>query len=166
VAVLVARSGSRRWPEVLETAAEVLHEAIEEALKHAHRFDPARSATAWIRGIAVRCLAKRRRADVRDRRSVVATVLGDEAWQAALEHLATAPADMVAARRLDLEQALRRLTPEHRLAIECRYHRGLDGDELAKALGVSTAGAARVRVCRALQSLRSLFSSVPDEACS
>jgi RNA polymerase sigma factor (sigma-70 family) len=164
VAVLVARTQRRRWPEVMEIAAEILHEAVQEALKHSHRFDPTRSATAWIHGIAARCLLNRRRADGRVGRCIVATVLGDEAWASALEHLMTAPADIAAAARIDLEQALARISPDERLAIECRYHRGLDGEELASALGVSTPGAARVRVCRALQALRKYFSSVYDEA--
>jgi len=47
VAVLVARTERRlRWPQVLDMATEVLHEAVREALKHAQDFDPARSATA------------------------------------------------------------------------------------------------------------------------
>ena len=56
VAVLVAKTErGLRWPEVMEIATEILHEAVHEALKHADRFDPTRSATAWLRGIAARC---------------------------------------------------------------------------------------------------------------
>jgi DNA-directed RNA polymerase specialized sigma24 family protein len=44
-----------------------------------------------------------------------------------------------------------------RQALELRYFQGLDRDELAQALGVPTAGAARVRVCRALQALRAQY---------
>ncbi len=53
--------------------------------------------------------------------------------------------------------------PEERRAIEFRYYQGLDGEELAAALGVSTPGAARVRVCRALQSLRTHFAPAEEE---
>ena len=57
IAVLVAKTGrGLRWPEVMEMATEILHEAVQEALKHADRFDPTRSATAWLRGIAARLL--------------------------------------------------------------------------------------------------------------
>jgi RNA polymerase sigma-70 factor (ECF subfamily) len=158
VAVLIAKSTKRlSWPEVMELASEVLHEAVWEALKHASGFYPARSATAWVRGIAARLLLARRRAEARGRRCVPASVLGEDSWSAVLEQLSTGPADMAVAGRLDLEQALRRLAPEERRAIECRYYQGLDGEALAAALGAATPGAARVRVCRALQALRAHF---------
>jgi RNA polymerase sigma factor (sigma-70 family) len=155
IAVLVARSDPRlRWSEVMEIASEVLHEAVQEALQGAPRFDPTRSAVAWVRGIAAKRLLGRRRLGIRIRRCVPASVLGQEAWAAALGQLRTGPADATVASRLDLEQALNRLAPGERQAVECRYYRGLDGQALANALGVSTPGAARVRVCRALQALR------------
>jgi len=164
VAVLVSRSQPRRpWPEVLDLAAEVLHEAIREALTQASRFDRSRSATAWIRGIAARLLLSRRRADARARRCVTATVLGEEAWESALQGLRTGPADPVIAARRDLEQALGRISADERRALEARYYRGLDGNDLAQALGAPNAGAARVRVCRALQVLRSQLLPAQEE---
>jgi len=85
IAVLVARTGQDlRWPEVMEVASEILDEAVQEALKHAERFDPTRSATAWVRGIAARLLLSRRRAAARVWRYIPAAVLGEEAWAAAL----------------------------------------------------------------------------------
>ncbi len=164
IAVLVARTGrDLRWAEVMEIASEILHEAVQEALKHADRFDPARSATAWIRGIAARLLLNRRRAEARIWRCTPAAVLGEEAWAAALGQHCTGSTDGAVAGRLDLEQALARISPDERRAIEFRYYQGLDGDELAAALGVSSPGAARVRVCRALQSLRTHFSAAEEE---
>jgi RNA polymerase sigma factor (sigma-70 family) len=158
VAVLVAKTEPHlRGPEVMERAAEVLHEAVREALKQAAAFDPSRSATAWVRGIAARLLLNRRRAEARDRRCVPASVLGEQAWAAVLGQLCTGPADAAVAGRIDLEQALGRLAPADRRAVECRYFQGLDGKALASALGVATPGAARVRVCRALQALRAHF---------
>jgi RNA polymerase sigma factor (sigma-70 family) len=158
VALFVAKSDHRlRWPDVLDTASEVLHEAVREALRNAQSFDRTRSAAAWLRGIAARLLLNRRREEARAQRCVPASVLGEEAWTAALGQLCTAPADTAVAGRLDLSQALDRLAPEERRAIELRYYHGLDGKELAAALGVSTPGAARVRVCRALQALRTYF---------
>jgi len=164
VAVLVANTERRlQWAEVMEIASEILHEAVQEALKHAISFDPTRSATAWVRGIAARLLLSRRRVEARARRCVPAAVLGRAAWAAALGRLCTTPADAAVARRLDLEQALGRISPQERRAIEFRYYQGLDGEELASALGVSTLGAARVRVCRALQALRAHFPTVEEE---
>ncbi len=107
IAVLVAKTGrGLRWPEVMEMATEILHEAVQEALKHADHFDPTRSATAWLRGIAARLLVNHRRAEARARRFIPAAALGEEAWAAALEQVCTAPADAAVAGRLDLEQAL------------------------------------------------------------
>jgi RNA polymerase sigma-70 factor (ECF subfamily) len=165
VALLVARTEKGlAWLEVLERASEVLHEAVREALRQAADFDPTRSAAAWVRGIAARLLLSRRRAEARARRCVPATVLGDEAWAAVLEQLATGPPDETVAGRLDLEQALARLAPDARRALERRYWQGLDGAALAAALGVATAGAARVRVCRALQALRAQLIRPDEEA--
>jgi RNA polymerase sigma factor (sigma-70 family) len=164
VAVLVAKAGpSLRWPEVMELAVDLLDEAVKEALRHAARFDPARSATAWVRGIAARLLSSRRRDEARARRCVPATVLGEEGWAAALAQLQTGPADEAVARRLDLEQALARLSPEEGRAIDLRYYQGLDGEELASALGAPSTGAARVRVCRALQALKAQFTRSEGE---
>lgn len=147
-------------------ATEILHEAVEEALKHAATFDLSRSAAAWVRGIAAKRLLNRRRADARGRRCVPATVLGDEAWAAAIAERSAAPDETVVAGRLDLRQALDRLSSSERRAIELRYFEGLDGARLAAALGVPTAGAARVRVCRALQSLRAHFTAASPEVVS
>jgi len=68
-------------------------------------------------------------------------VIGEETWLAALGQLSTGPADALVSGRLDLEQALSRVSADERLAIECRYYQGLDGQALATALGVPTAGA-------------------------
>jgi len=164
IAVLVAKMDGRLpWPEVMDTAAEILHEAVQQSLHHALAFDKSRSATAWIRGIAARLLLSRRRAQARGRRCVSATVLGKATWTAVLEQLCAGSTDAAVAGRLDLEAALARISPEERHAIECRYYRGLDGTNLARALGVATAGAARVRVCRALQALRAHFPLGAEE---
>ena len=157
VAMMVAKTQRHlRWPDVLEIAAEIFHEAVQEALKHANDFDLNRSAAAWVRGIAARLLFSRRRV-------VSAGVLGDEAWAAALERLSILPADAAVAERLDLERALARLSRAEGQAIELRYYQGLDGVELAMALEVATPGAARVRVCRALQALRTHLTPVSED---
>src|SRR5262249_58217820 len=86
VAVLIAKTEPRlRWPEVMDKASEILHEAVQESLRHALAFDPSRSATAWVRGIAARLLLNRRRTEARARRCVPATVLGEATWVAALD---------------------------------------------------------------------------------
>ena len=63
--------GLRSSGEVAERAAEVLNEAVRRALAHADRYEPNRSAFAWIRGIAVRVLKGQRRDAARERRQPV-----------------------------------------------------------------------------------------------
>ena len=89
--------------------------------------------------------------------------LGEEAWAAAIAQICTGSTDVAVAGRLDLEQALACISTDERRSIEFRYYQGLDGKELATALGVSTPGAARVRVCRALQSLRAHLAPDAEE---
>jgi RNA polymerase sigma factor (sigma-70 family) len=140
--------------KVEDRAVEILDEAVLVALQRAADFDPTRSARAWIRGIAVRVLQNRRRREARDRRCLPATDRGENGWRALLERLMTGPADAAAAARLDLEQALRRISSTDCWIIKFRYHQGRSIEELAKKLGVRTLGAARVRLCRALRALR------------
>ena len=158
VAVLIAKTEPRlRWPEVMDKASEILHEAVQESLQHALAFDPSRSATAWVRGIAARLLLTRRRAEARGRRCVSATVLGEATWVAALGSSAPDPPkgrspDVSTWRRRSGAFPRRSGTPSNAATTG-----GLTGTIWRIALGVATVGAARVRVCRALQELRAQF---------
>jgi RNA polymerase sigma-70 factor (ECF subfamily) len=147
----------RSWDQVTDHALEVLNEAVREALSHAENYDPSRSALAWIRGIAARVILSRRRQESRSRRCLSATALGEHGWEAALARLCTGPPEESVGRELDLREALARIPAVEREIIELRYYRGLDGEELARELGISSPGAARVRLCRALRALREHF---------
>ena len=160
IAVLVYRvCGRLRRGEVADRVAEVLNEAVKRALQSAASFDPKRSATAWLMGFALRILQEQRH----PRRTVVQGDLGEAAWRGALEELCAADDTEATTIRLDIRQALERLDKEQRRAIELRYYQALDGEELAQALDAPTAGAARVRLARALQALRAVFGSSGDE---
>lgn len=160
IAVLVYRvCGRLRRAEVADRVAEVLNEAAKRALQSAASFDPRRSATAWLMGFALRILQEQRR----PRRAVVQSDLGEAAWHGALEELCSADDSEAATIRLDIRQALSRLDEQQRLVIKLRYFEGLDGEELARTLDAPTAGAARVRLARALQALRAVFDARPDE---
>lgn len=162
VGVLVYRlCGRLRHQEVADRVREVLGEAVKRALQAAEHFDPERSATAWLIGFSLRILQEQRRGG--KRRAVAQSDLGDEAWRQALEGLCTAADSDTATVRLDIRQALSRLETDQRRVIELRYFEGLDGEELAAALGAPTAGAARVRLARALQVLRTQFVATEDE---
>ncbi|HZV07303.1 MAG TPA: sigma-70 family RNA polymerase sigma factor [Gemmataceae bacterium] len=159
--VLVYRvCGRLRREEVQDRVVEVLNEAVRRALQNAAAFDPARSATAWIMGIALRVLQEQRRTG---RRTVVQSDLGDAVWRGALEELCSADDSQTATIRLDIRQALARLDESQRRIIQLRYTDGLDGEELARELNAPTAGAARVRLARALQALRAAFGPSGDE---
>jgi RNA polymerase sigma factor (sigma-70 family) len=153
--------GRLRREEVAERVQEVLNETVQRALQGAGHFEMGRSATAWLIGIALRILQEQRRG--RMGRSVVQSDLGDEAWRQALDELCTVAESDAATTRLDIRQALSRLDQPQRRAVELRYFEGLDGEELARALDAPTAGAARVRLARALQALRAQFGAAGDE---
>jgi RNA polymerase sigma factor (sigma-70 family) len=146
--------GRLRREEVRDRVNEILNETAKRALEAAERFEMGRSALAWLMGIALRVLQEQRRGW--KGRLVVESDLGEEAWQGALAQLCVADTD-AAAIGLDIRRALERLDEPKRKVLEKRYFAGLDGEELARAVGAPTPGAARVRLARALQSLRAQF---------
>jgi RNA polymerase sigma factor (sigma-70 family) len=158
IAVMLAYSERlQSWDHVTDLARDILDEAVQEALSHAENYDPSRSALAWIRGIAAKVILSRRREESRSRRCLSATALGEHGWEAALARLCADPPEESVGRELDLREALSQIPAVEREIIELRYYRGLDGEELARELGISSPGAARVRLCRALRALREHF---------
>ena len=165
IAVLVAKTGrGLRWPEVMEIASEILHEAVQEALKHADRFDPTRSATAWVRGIAAKLLLSRRRAEARltaigSRGRPRRGGLGRRA-RAALHriHRRGGRRDGSIWSRHSLASPPKSGGPSNSATTRVWTEKSWQA-----ALGVSTPGAARVRVCRALQALRTHFAPAEEE---
>ena len=152
-----------RGDEAAERAVELLGEAVGRALAKPENLDPHRSVSAWLVGTAILILKDQTRRRDGPRRPVPGTDLGDDAWEAILEQLSCAPTDAAVADRIDLQQALGRLDPRSRQVLECRFLRGLDGEDLAEALGARSAGAARVRVSRALKRLREQFGLAGPE---
>ncbi|HEY7308765.1 MAG TPA: sigma-70 family RNA polymerase sigma factor [Gemmataceae bacterium] len=162
IAVLVYRvCGRLRRDEIAQRVPEVLNEAVQRALKAADRFDPSRSAVAWLMGFALRILQEQRRPG----RVVVQSDLGDDNWRQVLEGLCAADAD-AATIRLDIRQALARLEAKKRRILELHFFEGLDGEELARVVDAPSAGAARVRLTRALQALRKQFGPAGAEVTS
>jgi RNA polymerase sigma factor (sigma-70 family) len=158
IGVLIYRiCGRLRRDEIANRVPEVLNEAVQRALNAADRFDPSRSAVAWLMGFALRILQEQRRPG----RMVVQSDLGDDNWRQALEGLCAAGSD-AATIRLDIRQAMARLDERQQRILELRYFKGLDGEELARAVDAPSAVAARVRLARALQCLRKQFGSAGE----
>jgi RNA polymerase sigma factor (sigma-70 family) len=135
-----------------ERVKEVLGEVACRALAHPDSYQVGRPVLPWLIGIAKNVLLREARdAATRPRRAEV----DDATWQQLVRILD--PPEGLASARIDLESMLGRLPLAARRALECRFWKGLDGRELAEALGAPSEGAARVRVTRAVQALRDLF---------
>jgi RNA polymerase sigma-70 factor (ECF subfamily) len=135
----------------------IVHETVNEtwirAVRTEHRYDPARPALPWLLAIATNVLLERRRANFRDRRQLNETDLA--ANDALLENVLSnsdIPADVDSDQQA-VQSVLAELPPEIRALLEARFVQGLDGPALAERLGISH-GAARVRLCRAMQQFR------------
>lgn len=143
-------------------AAELLSEVTIEALSHAERFDPSRQPMAWLLGIAAN-LVKRRQVEMarHNRREPLARDLSNDPtgtlsdedlfdWLATLSHEHQDPD----CDELDHMWAMiDSLRPGDRNVLELAFLNDLDGEALAKELGIRP-GAARVRLHRALLRLR------------
>jgi RNA polymerase sigma factor (sigma-70 family) len=142
------------------SASELLNEVVVEALEHEDRFNPARQPRAWLLGIAVNLIRRKQSELARlNWREPLARDLypGDEPsddevfeWLAAFTEVGTLEA-------LEINEAANALlagvSPEDAYLLRLAILSGLDGDALARELGIS-AGAARVRLHRALNRLR------------
>ena len=60
VRTYVQRMGLARGHEVANMAVEVLQEVVVEALDHAERFDPTRQAMAWLLGITLNIIKRKK----------------------------------------------------------------------------------------------------------
>ncbi len=157
IAAMICRPGEHLEPEELKQQVDdALAETVQRALSGAGNFDPLRPAVPWLMGIAARVLQGRRRDWVRTRRVVPQSDVGKDAWDVVLDRLSGAT-ELSEANRLDVENVLAQLEPQAREVIVLRFYQGLDGHELAQALNAPSAGAARVRLCRALQAFRARF---------
>jgi RNA polymerase sigma factor (sigma-70 family) len=67
----------------------------------------------------------------------------------------------IALELVDLERALRRLTPDERSLLAMRYAAGLESAEIAQQLGLSASGV-RSRLARSLERLRADLALEPE----
>ncbi|MBZ0318835.1 MAG: sigma-70 family RNA polymerase sigma factor [Anaerolineae bacterium] len=156
----------------LESAAsELLNEVVIEALQHEARFEPTGQPRAWLLGIAAN-LIKRRQVETARRnqreplvRDLYPTLEGDLSDGELFDRVANLVG--MTEDELDTDSQvtalLRPLSPDDQHIIRLAILHGLDGDMLAHELGIHP-GAARVRLHRALNRLRTAYFAEQDGA--
>jgi len=124
-------------------AEEAVQETFVRALRARHGFDPQLGAMrTWLFAIERRVIVDLARA----RRAHPAQALDPDSLSGADQIEATM-------RTWNVEEALRRLGPEHRLVVLEIYYRGRPSRDLARELGVPE-GTVRSRLYYALRALR------------
>ncbi len=167
------QAGLAQGKEVKQVALELLSELTIEALEHAERFDPSHQPIAWLLGIGANLVKRRRvaRAKQSKREPFAREFPEVNADQAALSDAEVF--DRVAALRVTYvqrngfedaiasdEETVRLLAPltgeERRIVLLAKVVE-MDGDELARLLGI-TPTTARQRLFRALNHLRQVWT--------
>ncbi|MEM9422195.1 MAG: sigma-70 family RNA polymerase sigma factor [Pseudomonadota bacterium] len=142
---------ARRWLRDGPQAEEAVQEAWAGIVKGWWRLSDPAKFPAWAFGILYRKCADRISANVKDRTRMV--TLEDEASESSQPR---------AENLLAVDQALERLSPDHRLAAILFFGEGLTLKEIAKVAGVPV-GTAKSRIYHARQQLRSLLGENNDE---
>lgn len=158
----VQRMGLARGADVPTVALEVLQEAVVEALDHADRFKPTGQPMAWLLGIALNVIRRKKADSVkRARREMSITDLSTtqdeplsegELFDQIASYSATEPEhDIEANEQASFMLAL--VSPEDQHILRLAFLYDFDREVLATQLGL-TPVAARVRLHRALGRLR------------
>ena len=130
-------------------AEDVVQATLMGAFEHLGRFEDRSTVKTWLTRILVRQVARHHRR--RSRRWETSLANGSDAAAARGEPMAEA-----SNRRLDVRQALDRLSSEHRQVVVLREFEGMSYDEMAEAVGVPQ-GTVESRLYRARQELKDLL---------
>ena len=142
-------------------AHEALNEAVARALAKAAEYDPSRRAVPWVMRFVANVVREAHRAAGR-RRQVLTLDAGEPASEFALRRLREwggRTADAVQYGPV-LDRALARLDEPRRRLLELAFHAGLNGAEVAAAMGLPSAGAARTAKTRAIDALAKVFAEL------
>ena len=160
----VQRMGVAHGEEVTATAVEVLQEVAIEALEHADRFHPDGRPMAWLLGIAINILKRKKVANAkRSRRELFIHQLSpeqqeplsdDELFDQISACTAGPEQDIAAEEQAAMLLAL--VSREDQQLLRLAFLYGFEREALAEKLGITPA-AARVRLHRALKRLRSAW---------
>lgn len=162
------RAGSSVQAEALDSAtSELLNEVVVEALTHEDRFRSEMHPRAWLLGIAAN-LIKRRQSEfarqqrreplIRDLYPGMEDVMSDDDLFDLMIEWADASHTDVLERDTMISMLLDTLSPQDSQILRLALLHGLNGDTLARELGIS-AGAARVRLHRAIHRLRIAYQT-------
>ena len=162
----VKRMGLASGEEVPAAAVEVLQEVVLEALDHADRFNPTGQPMAWLLGIAINVI-KRKKAELvkRSQRELSMSDLSlkqeeglseSELFDQLMANSSAGPEQEIAANE-QAELLLSLVSPEDQHVLMLAFLQGFEREALAQKLGIST-GATRVRLHRALKRLRLAWS--------
>jgi RNA polymerase sigma factor (sigma-70 family) len=162
----VQRMGLAKGEDVSAVAVEVLQEVVLEALDHEDRFNPAGQPMAWLLGIAINVI-KRKKAEFAKHSqrelSISDLFLKQEEHlsesevfdQLAANSSAEPDREIVANEQAELLLSL--VSPEDQRILMLAFLQGFEREALAQKLGISP-GATRVRLHRALKRLRLAWS--------
>ncbi len=133
---------------VRDAAVDVAAETFVQALRSAHRLDPARDARAWLFGIASNLIRHHCRAEERRMRAYAA-VAGQSEARDTNDH----PAESENPPKARLVEALMRLDARDREALLLFAWADLSYEEIATALDIPL-GTVRSRIHRSRRALR------------
>jgi len=162
----VKRMGLASSEEVPAAAVEVLQEVVLEALDHADRFNQTGQPMAWLLGIAINVI-KRKKAELakRSQRELSMSDLSlkqeehlseSELFDQLMANSSAGPEQEIAANE-QAELLLSLVSPEDQHVLMLAFLQGFEREALAQKLGISP-GATRVRLHRALKRLRLAWS--------
>ena len=158
----VQRSGVANGVEVRAVALDILQETVVEALAHADRFTPTRQPMAWLLGIAVNILKRKKVERAKHwRREVPLYQLSSPQIEATgtsylLDTMSMPLYDGPEQKYIVEEQTrdlLALVSRDDQQILRLAILENFDRESLAQRLGI-TSGAARVRLHRALERLR------------
>jgi RNA polymerase sigma factor (sigma-70 family) len=155
LAVILNRHRGMNEQQLIDLADEVVHEAISRALTKATEYDPSRRPVPWLMQFILNVLME---SDRHAKRHPTQSDFNDITWNQLLASLCSDTPSVPLTEYLSrLNQALDMVSTEQREILMLRFRKGLDGQELAQAVGAPSSGAARVRLHRALVALRQEF---------
>jgi RNA polymerase sigma factor (sigma-70 family) len=161
----VQKMGLATGSEAQPVAQEVMQESIVEALEHSNLFDPDRQLTMWLLGIALNIIRHKKAQKLRHQQRefsfdqlsrLYAEPMSENDL---LDQIAPSPQlspEQVVESDEQIHDLLALVSPEDQQILRLAFLEDVTRDALAQQLGL-TAGAARVRLHRALARLRAAW---------